>query len=95
MRSKPPRRADKILIADDAPANLSWLAQILSGAGYSVRVATSGAMALRAIQSSLPDLILLDVRMPDTNGYAICQMLKTRETTRDIPVIFLSELSQT
>lgn len=95
MRSSSPRPADKILIADDTPANLSWLAQILAGAGYSVRVATSGAMALRAIQSSLPDLILLDVRMPDTNGYAICKMLKTRETTRDIPVIFLSELSQT
>lgn len=95
IRSQPPRRSGKILIADDAPANLSLLAQILAGEGYAVRVATSGAMALRSIQSGKPDLILLDVRMPDMNGYEICQRLKTQEATRDIPVIFLSDLSQT
>jgi two-component system, NtrC family, sensor kinase len=95
IRSQPPRRSGKILIADDAPANLSLLAQILAGEGYAVRVATSGSMALRSIQSALPDLILLDVRMPDINGYAICQRLKAQDATRDIPVIFLSELNQT
>ncbi len=95
ITSPPPSRSDKILIADDAPATLSLLAQILAGEGYAVRVATSGAMALRSIQSSLPDLILLDVRMPDINGYAICQRLKAQKVTRDIPVIFLSELRQT
>jgi two-component system, NtrC family, sensor kinase len=95
IASQPPRPSGKILIADDAPANLSLLAQILAGEGYSVRVATSGSMALRSIQSGLPDLILLDVRMPDINGYAICQRLKAQEATRDIPIIFLSELSQT
>jgi signal transduction histidine kinase/CheY-like chemotaxis protein len=95
IRSQPPRRSGKILIADDAPANLSLLAQILAGEGYAVRVATSGSMALRSIQSGKPDLILLDIRMPDINGYAICQQLKAQAATRDIPIIFLSDLSQT
>jgi signal transduction histidine kinase/DNA-binding response OmpR family regulator len=90
-----PHCSGKILIADNAPANLSLLAQILAGEGYSVRVATSGSMALRSIQSDSPDLILLDVQMPDINGYEICQYLKTQDASRDIPIIFLSDLSQT
>jgi len=82
-----------ILIVDDTPANLRLLANILLGAGYTVRPARSGAVALTSVQAELPDLILLDIMMPEMDGYEICRRLKANEQTRDIPVIFISAMN--
>jgi signal transduction histidine kinase len=81
-----------ILIVDDTPLNLDVLGSMLTRHGYKVRPAPSGALALRAAQSKPPDLILLDILMPDMDGYSVCQELKQDEITRDIPVIFISAL---
>lgn len=83
-----------ILIVDDTPANLRLLTGILAEHGYKVRAAPDGTLALQAAQSDPPDLILLDIRMPGMDGYAVCVQLKADERTRDIPVIFLSALSE-
>ena len=64
-----------ILIVDDMPMNLELLAQILEYAGYSVREALSGTLALAAVEQKIPDLILLDVRMPEMDGFEVCQQL--------------------
>ncbi|MFM2061502.1 MAG: hypothetical protein RLZZ507_1172 [Cyanobacteriota bacterium] len=81
-----------ILIVDDTPDNLRFLATILSEQGYSVRKALDGQMAITACQNLLPDLILLDILMPEMNGYEVCQLLKSNEHTKKIPVIFLSAI---
>ncbi|MBE7383443.1 MAG: response regulator [Leptolyngbya sp. SIO1E4] len=83
-----------ILIVDDTPANLRLLASLLSTHGYVVRLAPNGNLALMAIQHDLPDLILLDIRMPKMDGYEVCQRLKADDLTREIPVIFLSALQE-
>ena len=81
-----------ILIVDDTPNNLRLLAGILAEHGYIVRPTISGSRALTAIQAELPDLVLLDIKMPDMDGYAVCKQLKADERTHDIPVIFISAL---
>lgn len=81
-----------ILIVDDIPDNLRFLSQMLVNQGYNVRKAINGKMALTAVKTVLPDLILLDINLPEMNGYEICEQLKKDETTRNIPVIFLSAL---
>jgi diguanylate cyclase (GGDEF)-like protein/PAS domain S-box-containing protein len=81
-----------ILVVDDLPDNLRVLSATLAEQGYRVRCAKSGSMALMAAQSVPPDLILLDVKMPDMDGYEVCQKLKSHTITSDIPVIFLSAL---
>ncbi len=83
-----------ILIVDDQPINLRLLTEMLVASGYSVRAALSGTLALHAIQAKLPDLILLDITMPDIDGYEVCTKLKTSESTQDIPIIFLSALDE-
>lgn len=83
-----------ILIVDDTPDNLNLLSGILSTYGYKVRPAPSGKLALRFIQSNLPDLILLDIMMPDMNGYDVYQEIKASARTQDIPVIFISALNE-
>jgi serine phosphatase RsbU (regulator of sigma subunit)/DNA-binding response OmpR family regulator len=87
-------RAD-ILVVDDTPANLRLLADLLGNQGYKVRPTNSGARALAAIQTELPDVILLDVRMSGMDGYALCTTLKNDPRTRDVPVIFISALDET
>ena len=82
-----------VLIVDDNPNNLQVLMALLEQAGYKVRPALSGEVALRAIEVSLPDLILLDVRMPGMNGYETCRRLRASEKSRDIPVIFISAMN--
>jgi diguanylate cyclase (GGDEF)-like protein len=82
----------EILVVDDAPNNLRLLLQALSSEGYQVRCARSAAMALVRVQTAVPDLVLLDIRMPQMNGYEFCQRLKANAKTREIPVIFLSVL---
>ncbi len=81
-----------ILIVDDLPDNLHLLSAALSDQGYQISCAKSGAIALMLITETYPDLILLDVRMPDMDGYEVCQQLKALEVTRNIPIIFLSAL---
>ncbi|MCU0515418.1 MAG: EAL domain-containing protein [Oscillatoria sp. Prado101] len=81
-----------ILIVDDNPNNLRYLATLLTEEGYKVRKALTGQMALKACQNLLPDLILLDIMMPDLDGYEVCHRLKAEVQTSNIPVIFLSAL---
>lgn len=79
-----------ILVVDDTPENLRLLSTMLSQRGYAPRCVINGQMALRACNSNPPDLILLDIMMPQMNGYEVCQHLKNDAITRDIPVIFIS-----
>ncbi|MCL4255476.1 MAG: hybrid sensor histidine kinase/response regulator, partial [Anaerolineae bacterium] len=82
-----------ILLVDDTPSNLDVLTAMLKESGYRVRPAINGELALEAVKASPPDLILLDINLPKLNGYEVCIRLKADETTRDIPVIFISALN--
>ena len=90
-----PAAKGTILIVDDTPANLRVLAQLLTAHGYRARPVPSGAYALSSLQTALPDLILLDIMMPEMDGYELCRLLKTQPETRDIPIIFISALDET
>lgn len=81
-----------ILIVDDIPNNIRFLSKMLVERGYEVRKALSGPMALTAVQTTLPDLILLDINMPEMSGYQVCQQLKNNPQTASIPVIFITAL---
>ena len=83
-----------ILIVDDVPNNLHLLAKILSKQGYKTRTAPDGQLALRSIELTPPDLILLDIMMPDMDGYTVCKTLKASPATKDIPIIFISALNE-
>ena len=83
-----------IVIVDDTPDNLRLLVGILKERGYKVRPAPSGVRALATIRKEPPDLILLDIMMPDMDGYEVCRQLKDDELTKNIPVIFLSALNE-
>jgi putative two-component system response regulator len=82
-----------ILVVDDTPANLSLLANLLNDS-YRVQLATSGAKALEIAQRQPPDLIVLDVMMPEMDGYEVCRRLKADPRTRDVPVLFLTALTR-
>lgn len=84
-----------ILIVDDNSANLGVLSDALSQAGFEVRVAKSGKMALERVKYALPDLILLDVMMPEMDGFETCRRLQANPETTQIPVIFMTALSDT
>jgi sigma-B regulation protein RsbU (phosphoserine phosphatase) len=84
-----------ILIVDDTLANLRLLSQMLAEQGYHVRPVPDGQLALAAVQAEPPDLILLDIRMPEMDGYEVCERLKVDAQTRDIPIIFISALDAT
>ena len=83
---------DEILIVDDTTANLELLTDILTRAGYKIRPASSGELALRSVKAKIPALILLDIKMPGMDGLEVCRQLKAAEKTRTIPVIFISVL---
>ncbi len=83
-----------ILIVDDTPANLQVLAGMLKDRGYKVRPVPSGKLALLAAERNPPDLILLDINMPEMNGYEVCQHLKANALLEGIPVIFISALNE-
>ena len=87
------QESGNIVIIDDNPNNLQVLSGILQEAGFKVRPALSGVIGLRGIQAHLPDLVLLDIRMPGMDGYETCNILKNNDETRDIPVIFISALN--
>ncbi|NJK68291.1 MAG: response regulator [Microcoleus sp. CSU_2_2] len=82
----------QILVVDDQPSNLRLLSELLTRRGYQVYRAISGQLALNAAIAHSPDLILLDIRMPEMDGYEVCQRLKATPETAQIPVIFLSVL---
>jgi CheY-like chemotaxis protein len=83
-----------ILLVDDTPNNLRLLSAMLIEQGYEVRRVVNGQMALKTAQANPPDLILLDIKMPDMNGYEVCQHLKAIAETQSIPVIFISALDE-
>jgi putative two-component system response regulator len=85
-------RQPVLLVVDDVPDNLELLARLFKEEGYQVRLAPSGAMALKAVQAQLPDLILLDINMPEMNGFEVCRHLKEQERWRQIPIVFISAL---
>ncbi|MBD2527607.1 response regulator [Nostoc sp. FACHB-133] len=84
-----------ILIVDDTPASLGILFELLSDSGFKVLVAENGESALNKVKYALPDLILLDVLMPGIDGFETCRRLRTSPPTQDIPVIFMTALSET
>lgn len=88
------RDSRKILVAEDEPDIRALIAFSLRYAGYQVIEAVNGNDALALAKQELPDLILLDVRMPQMNGYEACKLLKAQVSTQDIPIIFLSARGQ-
>jgi len=83
----------RVLIVDDTKANIDILVEALRD-DYKISIATDGERALRSVEKSSPDIILLDIMMPDIDGYEVCRRLKASLTTQEIPVIFLSALNE-
>jgi len=81
-----------LLIVDDTPDNIRLLSMMLADQGYKVRKALNGEMALNSCQADPPDLVILDIKMPDLDGYTVCERLKLNPETAEIPVIFISAL---
>lgn len=79
-----------ILVVDDTPENLMLIAKCLRNEGYEVRPVTSGKLALAVAEKYPPDLVLLDISMPEMDGYEVCEKLKANDSLKDIPVIFIS-----
>ena len=83
---------NSVLIIDDIPDNIKLLSQTLKNSGYHVRSSASASHALKSIEKEKPDLVLLDIMMPQIDGFQLCQTLKQKEETKNIAVIFLSAL---
>jgi phosphoserine phosphatase RsbU/P len=83
-----------ILIVDDTPKNIQVLGNILHNKGYNLCVATSGLQAIESAKTELPDLILLDIQMPEMDGFEVCKVLKSNPKTKAIPVIFLTAVTE-
>ncbi|MCP4149247.1 MAG: response regulator [bacterium] len=93
-----PKKKEKrssILVVDDEPKNIQLLVNILRKYNYKISVATDGRMALEKVDAVEPDLILLDVMMPELDGFQVCETLKKSDKTKDIPVIFLTAKTET
>jgi len=88
-----PSSKPSIFLVDDTPTNLEILVQVFDKEGYDVFVATDGESALEQVPNTRPDLILLDVMMPGLDGFETCQRLKANPHTADIPVIFMTALT--
>jgi diguanylate cyclase (GGDEF)-like protein/PAS domain S-box-containing protein len=84
-----------ILAVDDTAASLRLLSDLLRAEGYEVRSAINGALALRSALANPPELVLLDIQMPEMDGYEVCRRLKENPATRDVPILFLSSFSET
>lgn len=99
-KNHPPEPVDpqfldsEVLIVEDTPESLVLLSELMQSVGYSVRQAQDGEMALLSVQNRIPDLILLDVRMPNMDGFEVCKRLKSDPITSNIPIIFLSALQE-
>lgn len=79
-----------ILVVDDLPENVELLQELLSADGYQVITSYNGEDALKKADTDLPDLILLDIMMPKMDGYQVCEALRAKEKTKDIPIIFVT-----
>lgn len=88
-------RQTTVMLVDDTPANLEVLREMLQQQGYRILLFPSGKTALRALERNLPDLILLDILMPEMDGFEVCHRIKADQRFRDIPVIFISALDDT
>jgi signal transduction histidine kinase len=88
--SDPSEPKGKVLIVDDIPSSLRLLSQMLQDCGYEVINALSGEIALSQVKLGIPDVVLLDIMMPEMSGYEVCQQLKSNPNTADIPIIFLT-----
>ena len=93
ITTRSPTRPHNIMVVDDNPANLKLLEEMLRQHGYEVRSFPRGRLALAAAEKSPPDLILLDINMPEMNGYEVCERLKSSASLSGVPVIFLSALN--
>ncbi len=91
---RPVAGLSSVLIVDDVPENLSMLHDALDEAGHEVRVALHGEAALLSVQTRLPDVILLDAVMPGMDGFEVCRRLREHESACDVPVIFMTGLSE-
>ncbi len=83
---------NRVLIVDDEPGNIKILSSVLAG-DYALSVATSGAQALQIAEVQAPDIVLLDMVMPEMDGIQVCEALKASEATKNIPVIFVTSMS--
>ncbi|HEY9889373.1 MAG TPA: response regulator [Candidatus Obscuribacterales bacterium] len=95
METKADMTQQTILVVDDTPTNIQVLFDLLDASGYRVAIAKSGDIALQRLEHSLPDLILLDVMMPGIDGFETCRRIKANDRTSDVPVIFMTALSDT
>ena len=87
--------SDTLLIVDDIPANISVLTNFLKSAGFKVLIAQNGKRAIQKAEYAAPDLILLDVMMPEMDGFEACRILKSQDSTKEIPIIFMTALADT
>ena len=87
-----PNDKNRVLIVDDEPGNIKILSSVLAG-DYALSVATSGAQALQVAEVQVPDIVLLDMVMPEMDGIQVCEALKANEVTKNIPVIFVTSMS--
>src|ERR1019366_432393 len=94
VEEKSVARTASILVVDDTPANLQVLAAMLKDRGYKVRPVPSGKLALQAARHDAPDLILLDIKMPEMDGFEVCEHLKADDQLKGIPIIFISILTE-
>ena len=85
----------QILIVDDNPHNLKMVSKLLENKGYQILLASSGPEALKIVSEKQVDIILLDIMMPDMNGFEVCEQLKQNDATKEIPVIFLTAKNET
>ncbi len=90
-----PATKGRILIVEDTPANIQTLTAILKEQDYQISVATNGRQALQVIEKMRPDLVLMDIMMPEMDGYEACRQIKASPRWRDLPIIFLSAKSET
>lgn len=99
LRNKKPKDAYQfkglILVVDDIPENRYIMQSILEGEGYQVLLAQDGKTAIKILEKRRPDIVLLDIIMPNLNGLEICRMIKENETMNRIPIVFVSALSST
>ncbi len=79
-----------IVVVDDEPGTLKLLKTLLEGDGHDVRAFTGGSLALRSIEAQMPDLVMLDMRMPGMSGIEVCERIKANPALKDVPVMFLS-----
>lgn len=92
-QAQPPSESATIFVVDDNPVNLQLLFKFLKGSGFKVLIAKNGKAALEKLENTTPDLILLDVAMPEISGFEVCRRLKANPKTQEIPIVFITALT--